>query len=59
MLAPGGCVYGRFAADADADRPQHIVHDFGPVLDRFRALGFEEVFRDDWLWGHIAFRKPD
>ena len=56
-LAPGGYVYGRFAADEDDDRPQHIVHDFGPVLDRFRQLGYEEAFRDDWLWGHLAFRK--
>lgn len=57
-LRPGGIVYGRFAAEEDDDRPQHIVHDFGPVLERFAQLGFEEVFRDDWLWGHIAFRKP-
>ena len=56
-LAPGGYVYGRFAADADDDRPQHIVHDFAPVLDRFASLGFSEVFRDDWLWGHRALRK--
>ncbi|HSP97895.1 MAG TPA: class I SAM-dependent methyltransferase [Candidatus Dormibacteraeota bacterium] len=57
-LKPGGYIYGRFAADADDDRPQHIVHDFGPVLERFHHLGFEEAFRDDWLWGHLAFRKP-
>src|SRR6185295_5865553 len=56
-LKPDGYIYGRFAADED-DRPQHIVHDFGPVLDRFRALGYTEAFRDDWLWGHLAFRKP-
>jgi len=58
-LAPGGILYGRFASEEDGDRPQHIVHDFTPVLDRFAALGFEEIFRDDWLWGHVAFRKPD
>lgn len=57
-LAPGGTIYGRFAADEDDDRPQHIVRDFGPVVERFRHLGFEEAFRDDWLWGHLAFRKP-
>lgn len=57
-LEPGGIIYGRFAADEDDDRPQHIVRDFGPVLDRFRRLGFTEAFRDDWLWGHLAFRKP-
>jgi hypothetical protein len=57
-LRPGGRIFGRFAADDDEDRPQHIVHDFGPVLERFAALGYREVFRDDWLWGHLAFRKP-
>jgi SAM-dependent methyltransferase len=57
-LRPGGRIYGRFAADEDEDRPQHIVHDFRPVLDRFAELGYREVFRDDWLWGHLAFEKP-
>ena len=57
-LKPGGYIYGRFAADEDDDRPQHIVHDFGPVLGRFSVLGYTEAFRDDWLWGHLAFRKP-
>jgi SAM-dependent methyltransferase len=58
-LRPGGLIYGRFAADDhDDERPQHIVHDFGRVLERFAALGYREVFRDDWLWGHLAFRKP-
>jgi SAM-dependent methyltransferase len=56
-LKPGGHIYGRFAAGEDADRPQHIVHDFRPVLDRFAALGFKEVFHDDWLWGHRAYQK--
>jgi SAM-dependent methyltransferase len=58
VLRPGGIIYGRFAAEDDHDRPQHIVHDFGPLLERFARLGFVEVFRDDWLWGHLAFRKP-
>lgn len=57
-LRPGGTIYGRFAAADDHDRPQHIVHDFGPLLERFARLGLVEVFRDDWLWGHLAFRKP-
>lgn len=57
-LAPGGFIYGRFAADEDDDRPQHIVQDFSPVLERFNELGYDEVFHDDWLWGHLAFRKP-
>jgi len=56
-LKPGGYVYGRFAAEQDPERPQHIVHDFGPVFDRLAVLGFREVFRDDWLWGHQAFQK--
>jgi SAM-dependent methyltransferase len=57
-LKPGGYVYGRFAAEEDWDRPQHIVQDFRPVFDRFAELGFKEVFRDEWLWGHQAFQKP-
>jgi len=57
-LKPGGVIYGRFAADDDHDRPQHIVHEFGPVLDHFAKLGYREIFRDDWLWGHLAYQKP-
>jgi SAM-dependent methyltransferase len=57
-LKPGGYVYGRFSAEEAEDRPQHIVRDFQPVLDRFVNLGFKEVFRDDWLWGHQVFQKP-
>lgn len=56
-LKPGGYLYGRFAAEDDPDRPQHIVTDFGPVFAEFANLGFREVFRDDWLWGHQAFQK--
>jgi 2-polyprenyl-3-methyl-5-hydroxy-6-metoxy-1,4-benzoquinol methylase len=57
-LKPGGYIYGRFAAGDDHDRPQHIVHDFGAVFDRFAELGFTQVFQDEWLWGHQAFQKP-
>ncbi len=56
-LKPGGYIYGRFAAEDDQDRPQHIVQDFRSVLERFAQLGFEEVFHDDWLWGHKVFKK--
>jgi SAM-dependent methyltransferase len=56
-LKPGGFVYGRFSSEDDTDRPQHIVQDFRPVFDRFHQMGFEEVFRDDWLWGHQMFQK--
>jgi SAM-dependent methyltransferase len=57
-LAAGGYVYGRFAAEPDDVRPQHIAHDFEPVFQRFRALGFEKVWEDEWLWGHQVFQKP-
>ena len=57
-LKPGGYIYGRFAAGDDHDRPQHIVHDFSPVFQRFAELGFKQVFEDEWLWGHQAFQKP-
>ncbi len=56
-LKPGGFVYGRFASEVDRDRPQHIIHNFQPVFDRFAELGFIEVFRDEWLWGHQVFQK--
>jgi 2-polyprenyl-3-methyl-5-hydroxy-6-metoxy-1,4-benzoquinol methylase len=56
-LKSGGYIYGRFASEIDRERPQHIVHDFGPVFERFAELGFKEVYRDDWLWGHQVFQK--
>jgi hypothetical protein len=56
-LKPGGYIYGRFAAETDRERPQHIVLDFQPVFDRFAQLGIKEVYRDDWLWGHQVFQK--
>lgn len=56
-MAPGGFLFGRFHAEPDEDRPHHIIHDFGPTLDRLRQLSFVEVWRDEWLWGHQVFRK--
>jgi SAM-dependent methyltransferase len=56
-LKPGGFLYGRISAEPDEDRPQHIVHDFEPTFERMRALGFVEVWRDEWLWGHQVFQK--
>lgn len=56
-VKPGGYVFGRFAAEPDDDRPQHIVFDFGPTLARFSDVGFVEVWRDEWLWGHQVFQK--
>jgi mycofactocin glycosyltransferase len=57
-LAPGGYLFGRFAAAPDENRPQHIVLDFRPTFERLTSLGFVEVWRDDWLWGHQVFQKP-
>ena len=56
-LRGGGYIFGRFAAEPDEDRPQHIVFDFAPTLARFAALGLVEVWRDEWLWGHQVFQK--
>jgi len=56
-LKPGGFLYARIAAESDEDRPQHIVQDFEPTFARMRALGFVEVWRDDWLWGHQVFQR--
>lgn len=57
-LRPGGILFGRFHVDADDDRGQHIVHDFEPCFERLKSLGFVQIWEDDWLWGHLAFRKP-
>jgi mycofactocin glycosyltransferase len=56
-LRPGGHIFGRFAAHEDPERPQHIVFDFEPTFRRFKALGFVEVWRDEWLWGHQVFQR--
>jgi len=56
-LKPGGFLYARISPEPDEDRPQHIVHDFDPTFERMRALGFVEVWRDEWLWGHQVFEK--
>jgi SAM-dependent methyltransferase len=56
-LKAGGFLYARIAAEPDEDRPQHIVSDFEPTFERMRALGFVEVWRDEWLWGHQVFQK--
>ncbi len=56
-LRPGGILFGRFSAEQDEDRPSHIALDFTPTFQRLKELGFEECWRDEWLWGHQAFRK--
>lgn len=58
-LRPGGILFGRFAAEIDAERPSHIARDFQPMFDRLGELGFTETWRDEWLWGHQAFRKSN
>jgi mycofactocin glycosyltransferase len=57
-LKPGGFLFGRFHSDVDEDRPHHIVQDFGATLQRLQALGFVQVWHDQWLWGHQVFQKP-
>jgi mycofactocin glycosyltransferase len=56
-LKPGGFLYARISAEPDEARPQHIVEDFEPTFERMRTLGFVEVWRDEWLWGHQVFQK--
>ena len=56
-LKPGGFLFARIATELDMDRPQHIVRDFEPTFERLRSLGFTEVWRDTWLWGHQVFQK--
>ena len=57
-LRPGGYLFGRFAADPDSERPQHIVFDFEPTFRRLALHGLTEVWKDGWLWGHQVFQKP-
>jgi mycofactocin glycosyltransferase len=56
-LKPGGFLYARISPEPDEKRPQHIIEDFEPTFERMRALGFVEVWRDEWLWGHQVFQK--
>jgi SAM-dependent methyltransferase len=56
-LKPGGFLFGRFHAEPDETHPQHIITNFAPTFNRLRELGFKEVWRDNWLWGHQAFQK--
>jgi mycofactocin glycosyltransferase len=58
-MKPRGFLYGRFHAEQDEDRPHHIVQDFQPTLERLNELGFREVWRDEWLWGHQVFQKSE
>lgn len=57
-LKPGGFLFARLASEIDEDHPQHIVQDFGPTFERLYKLGFVQFWQDDWLWGHLVFRKP-
>jgi SAM-dependent methyltransferase len=57
-LRPRGHIFGRFAAGEDPERPQHITFDFEPTFRHLTELGFVEVWRDHWLWGHQVFQKP-
>lgn len=56
-LRPGGHLFGRFAVEPDDERAEHIVRDLEPVFAQMRELGLVEVWRDEWLWGHQAFRR--
>jgi 2-polyprenyl-3-methyl-5-hydroxy-6-metoxy-1,4-benzoquinol methylase len=56
-LRPGGFLFGRFNAEPDDHRAQHIVHHFGPVFRRMEAVGFVQIWEDQWLWGHQVFQK--
>jgi 2-polyprenyl-3-methyl-5-hydroxy-6-metoxy-1,4-benzoquinol methylase len=56
-LKPGGFLFGRFGVEENEDKPQHIVKDFGPMFERLKKLGMNEVWQDEWLWGHQAFQK--
>ncbi|MGH7796472.1 MAG: class I SAM-dependent methyltransferase [Candidatus Binatia bacterium] len=57
VLKPGGFLFGRFSVEPNEDRPLHIVQDFEPTFRCLRELGFIEVWRDDWVWGHQVFQR--
>jgi 2-polyprenyl-3-methyl-5-hydroxy-6-metoxy-1,4-benzoquinol methylase len=57
-MKPGAYLFARLQADANEDRPLHLVKDFKPVFKCLGALGFNEVWRDNWVWGHHVFQKP-
>jgi SAM-dependent methyltransferase len=57
VLKPGGFLYGRFGAEANDDRPLHVVENFEPCFKRLRELGLVQVWQDEWLWGHQVFQK--
>jgi 2-polyprenyl-3-methyl-5-hydroxy-6-metoxy-1,4-benzoquinol methylase len=56
-LKPQGFLMGRFHAELDEDRPHHVTLDFSPTFRALEALGFVEVWRDEWLWGHQIFSR--
>jgi 2-polyprenyl-3-methyl-5-hydroxy-6-metoxy-1,4-benzoquinol methylase len=58
-MKPGAYLFARLQADANEDRPLHIVKDFRPVFQCLEELGFKEVWRDDWVWGHHVFQKQE
>lgn len=57
-LKRSGFLLGRFYAERDEDRPHHVTLDFNPTLRALESLGFVEVWRDEWLWGHQIFSRP-
>lgn len=57
VIKPGGFLFGRFHAEVDPERPHHIVRSFQATLDRLKELGFVEVWKDEWLWGHLMFQR--
>ena len=56
-LKPGGFIYGRFHAEEGDERAGHIVSTFAPTFERMRELKLVEVWRDEWVWGHVVLQK--
>ncbi len=56
-LRPGGFLFGRFGDEPNEERPLHVVEDFEASFARLPALGFVQVWQDQWLWGHQVFQK--
>ncbi len=56
-LRPGGFIYGRFHAEEGDERAGHIVESFEPTFAKMRELKLVEVWRDEWVWGHVVLQK--
>ncbi|HKX28414.1 MAG TPA: class I SAM-dependent methyltransferase [Blastocatellia bacterium] len=59
-LKAGGYLFGQFQTgelELNQELPPHQAPGLSPAIEHLQRLGFVEVWRDEWLWGHQAFQK--